>query len=158
MSSVLASIAQIPARVGYFKTDVDTSEGATNSKIIYQAADFTTATGYVKTTGNIIYFDTYANATSALVTNGSAPTGTSLVNGQLYRDMGKTFHIYVGTQRVATITKAQRNTTLGQTTEGPTGRNTLTPPAAANNYYSGWVVTWSANQDAIPVAVVRTGY
>lgn len=158
MSSVLTAISQLPARIGYFKTDVDTNEGAANSKIIYEVADFTTATGYVSTVGNIITFNTYANATSALVTNGSAPTGTSLLNGQLYRDMGKTYHIYVGTQRVATITKVQRNTTLGQTTEGPTGSNNVTPAAAVNNYYTGWVVSWSANQESIPVSVVRTGY
>lgn len=158
MSSVLAGISQVPARVGYFKTDVNTAEGATNSKIIYEQANFTAATGYVKTTGNIIYFNTYANATAALVTNGSAPAGTTLFNGQFYRDMGKTYHIYVGTQRVATITKVQRNTTLGQTTEGPTGSSTLLPAAAVNNYYTGWVVTWTANQEDIPVAVVRTGY
>jgi hypothetical protein len=158
MSSVLASFAQVPARVGYFKTDVDAEEGAPNSKIIFEVANFTAATGYVKTTGNIIYFDTYANATSALVTNGSAPVGTSLANGELYRDMGKTFHIYVGLQRVATITKVQRNTTLGETTEGPTGSSTLTPAAQINNYLTGYVVTWSANQASIPAAVVRTGY
>ena len=158
MSSVLAAISQVPARVGYFKTDVDTAEGAANSKIIYNDANFSGATGYVSSVGNIITFNTYANATSALVTNGSVPTGTSLLNGQFYRDMGKSYHIYVGTQRVATIAKVQRNTTLGQTTEGPTGSSATSPAAAVNAYYTGWVVAWSANQEDIPVAVVRTGY
>ena len=158
MSSVLAGISQIPARVGYFKTDVDTTEGVANHKIIYELANFTAATGYVKTTGNIIYFNTYANATTALVTNGSAPAGGSLANGEFYRDMGKTYHIYVDTLRVATITKVQGYKSPGQTTEGPTGTNVSLPAAAINNYSTGWVVSWSANQTDIPVSVVRTGY
>lgn len=150
MSSVLASFAQVPARVGYFKTNVVSIEGSPNHKFINEPANFTTATGYSGITGNIIYFNSYANATTALTGNSDAPTGETLVDGLFLRDMGKTYHIYVTGVRVATITKVQQYTADSKLTEGVSG---LTPV-----YKTGWVVTWSSDPTTIPVSVVRTGY
>lgn len=163
MSSALASPAQIPTRVGYFKAEYTGYEYFINEPI-----DFKTATGYLSSVGNIVFFNTYANARSALV-GGVNPPGTALTTGAFLRDMGKTIHIEVYnsanrvSQRVATLTKVQEYVKPGQTTEGVTGLP-LSAPAVASTpkgYRTGYVVTWTANPDAstgVPVGVTRTGY
>lgn len=158
MSSVLASPAQTPSNVGYFKVSapVTTTFFYPEPLIAQLTVGSNGITGIV---GNEIVVDTYANATT-LLTSGATPfVGSALVAGQFYRDMGKTWHVIVGSRRVATITKVQRYGTDGQTTEGVIGSSANTTPASAGKqYFTGYVVTWSANPTSIPIAVSRTGY
>jgi hypothetical protein len=162
MTSVLAGIAQIPARVGYFRAIPTTGE-VVAQLMFNEVLDFSTATGFVSKSGNIVTFNSYTNAQAAL-TSGTTPNGTALVDGQFFRDMGKTVHIQVSTNgipmRVATLTKVQKYLD-GQSTEGVTGVPTLSPAASGNGYFTGYVVTYSANPsdvDGVPVAVMRVGY
>ena len=166
MSSVLASPAQVPARVGYFRVSTYDTDAGVSQLFFYEPLNFAPATGYLSNLGNIVQFNSWTNAQSAL-TNGTTPAGTSLVAGQFLRDMGKSVHIEVynagtrGSVRVATLTKVQLYQSPGQNTEGVTGKSLTATPGAGNGYTTGYVVTWSANPDSavgVPVAVVRTGY
>lgn len=164
MSSVFASPAQVPARVGYFRANVLAGEGVVSQLILNEPLSFASATGFVANLGNIVQFNTYANAQTAL-TGGTTPNGTSLTTGDFLRDMGKTIHIEVVTngisQRVASLTKAQKYGNNGETTEGALGTPLSTPAAGGKGYSTGYVVTWSANPDSlsgVPVAVTRVGY
>lgn len=166
MSSVIAGISQVPARVGYFRANVITGEGVVTQLFFYEPLSFTSATGYLSTSGNIVFFNSWANAQAAL-TGGTTPPGTTLVDRQFLRDMGKSIHIEVynaGTRasvRVATLTKVQKYDSPGQNTEGVVGNPLSTPAAATKGYNTGYVVTWSANPDSttgVPVSVGRVGY
>lgn len=164
MSSVLASPAQVPSRIGYFRASVLSGEGVVSQLILNEPLSFASATGYLASLGNVVQFNTYANAKAAL-TGGTTPQGTTLVTGEFLRDMGKTIHIEVVTngisQRVASLTKAQKYLNTGQATEGVTGTPLTTPAASGKGYFTGYVVTWSANPDStngVPVAVTRVGY
>lgn len=161
MSSALARPAQIPTRVGYFKAEYTGYE-----YFIYEPIDFSTCTGFLSNLGNIVLFNSYANARSALV-GGINPPGTGLLSGAFLRDMGKTIHIEVfnssnrGSLRVATLTKVQEYVKPGQNTEGVTGLPLSTPAASNKGYRTGYIVTWSANPDVatgVAVGVTRTGY
>lgn len=167
MSSVTASISQVPARVGYFRVNKVVASEATQVELfLYEPIDFTTATGYLSTSGNIVFFNTYTNARNAL-TGGTTPPGTALTEREFLRDMGKSIHIEVfnagtrGSLRVATLTKVQKYTNPGQNTEGVVGNPLSTPAAATKGYNTGYVVSWSANPSSttgVPVAVGRIGY
>jgi hypothetical protein len=163
MTSVLAGISQVPARVGYFRANPTSGEGVVAQLMFNELLDFSAATGFVSKNGNIVTFNTYANAQAAL-TDGTTPNGTALVAGQFFRDMGKSIHIEVPTNgipvRVATLTKVQKYLD-GQATEGVTGVATLSPAASGNGYFTGYVVTYSANPSdtvGVPVSVSRVGY
>lgn len=166
---MLRTIKQTPSRVGYFRGDNPT-ESARVDFIYYPLKVTLNSFGVVAIQGNNIFFDTFANAEDFLVDPGSNGNASATVaDGEIYRDMGQTINIFVGQyrsdniQRVATLTKVQRITTDGQTTEGVTGgefSNTTVPPAG-NNYRTGYLVTWSTNPvlaTGIPVGAVRTGY
>ena len=157
MSSVLAAPQQIPSRVSFFK--VSGVSDAT-PRFIYAPPNFSGATGFVSQNGNEVFFSTYANAVTALATNAAAPTSAVLVNGQVLRDMGKGYTILVsGTVplRVAVLTKVAKYGVNGENSEGVIGKSDTTP-GAANNYNTGYVVTWTANPSSIPCVVTRTGY
>lgn len=171
MSSLLRGIKQTPSRVGYFRGDNPGSDATVD--FIYYPLKLTVGSfGVVRIDNGNIYFDTYANAVDFIqdpASNGNA--SATIVNGEIYRDMGKTYNIFVGQyrsdnlQHVATLTKVQRYTTDGQTNEGVTGADfsNLTVPPVGNNYRTGYIVTWSSNPNAgaglgIPVGGLRTGY
>ena len=159
MSSVLASPAQIPSRVGYFKVSDQTA-----STLFYPEpfiAQLTVGSnGVTGIVGNEIRVDTFANVTALLTDGASTPFVTAaLANGEFFRDMGKSWHFIVGGYRVATVTKVQKYGTDGQTTEGVIGSSANTTPAAAGKqYFTGYVVTWTSNPTTLPMAVTRTGY
>lgn len=166
MSSVLASPAQVPSRVGYFRAFLLDTETYENQLFFYEPLSFASATGYLTNLGNIVQFNSWTNARNAL-TGGTTPPGQNISTGEFYRDMGKTVHIEVVTngisQRVATLTKVQLYTNPGQTTEGVTGSQLTSSASATNGYRTGYVITWSANADptnnvGIPVSVTRVGY
>lgn len=160
MSSVTSRTSQIPSIIGYFKTDI--GNDLTYVRRIPDPPGFKIGTGgVVAIDGGNVYFDTYANAQTALIPS----TAGIPSDGEFYRDMGKEYTIFVMTQKasglvpqhVATITKLQRYTTPGQNSEGVTG----TATAASENWQCYYFVTWSANGESvtgIPVGVVRTGY
>ncbi len=67
MSSVLASPAQISSRVGYLRADPMTDlELWPNQLFFYEPLSFASATGYQANLGNIVQFNTYSNALTAL--------------------------------------------------------------------------------------------
>jgi hypothetical protein len=162
MSSVLAAPQQIPSRVGYFKVSGVADAGANYSRFIYNAPNFSGATGFVKQVGNEVFFNSYANAVTAVGTN-TGLSSAALVDGQILRDMGKTYTILVdGTVplRVAVITKVAKYGVNGEDSEGVIGNSNTTAGAGAN-YNTGYVVSWTANPTAssgIPCLVSRTGY
>lgn len=159
MTSVLASPAQTPSRVGYFKVSNQSS-----STLFYPepfVAQLTVGSnGVTAIVGNEITVDTYANVTALLTDGASTPFVTAaLVNGQFFRDMGKSWHFIVGGYRVATATKVQRYGADGQATEGVLGNsNSSLPASVGKQYNTGFVLSWSANPSTLPIAVTRTGY
>lgn len=161
MSSVLAAPQQIPSRVSFFK--VSGVGGATTSRFIFNPINFASLTGFVTQNGNEVFFSTFANAVTALTTAISAPNAganAALVDGQILRDMGKSFTILVsGTVplRVAVISKVAKYGVNGENSEGVIGSSAANAVAAAN-YNTGYVVTWTANPSSIPCSVTRTGY
>lgn len=164
MSSILRAPSQVAARTGYFRANVVVA--GEDPLFFYEPLSFANATGYLANLGNIIQFNTYANARAAL-TDGTTPPGTILVDGQFMRDMGKTIHIEVVTngisQRVASLTKVQKYLNTGESTEGVTGKLAAAAAASAVAYQTGYVVTWSANAstvngEGVPIAVTRVGY
>lgn len=168
MSSLLKTPKQIAARTGYFLAKALGSPLTALVEFIYDPIQFTIGSfGVVGIEGSNIYFDTYANAVTFL-TNPAATgnSGFNLADNELYKDMGKSYNIYVQQTKptggyyylqVATLTKVQRMTTDGQTTEGVVGG-----PTAGNRlyYFTGYIVTWSANPTAtgVPVGVSRVGF
>lgn len=168
MSSVLGAPQQLMSRVGYLKVGASPS-----AKFLYEPLPTTSlavgTNGVIANDGSTITFSTYAAAVTAL-TNGAGPypVGATLTAGDIYRDMGKSIHIYVnptgtasGGYRVATLTKAQRYATQGiQVTEGVGGNasSSTATPAAGNQFNTGFVCTWTANPSSIPCDVSRTGY
>ena len=160
MSSVTSQVSQIPSIVGYFKTDI--GNDLTYVRRIPSPPGFRVGVGGVQAIqGTNVFFNTYANAQTALIPSSAGIPG----DGEFYRDMGKEYNIYVNTaignrilpQHVATITKLQRYIAPGQISEGVTG----TATAASENWQCYYFVTWSANGEStngIPVGVVRTGY
>lgn len=156
---------------GYFRGENPAIE--TTIKFVYYPLKVTIGSfGVVRIDGNNIFFNTFANAVDFLqdpASNGNA--AATIVDGDLYRDMGKTIQIFVGQyrseniQHVATLTKAQKISNEGQATEGITGIafTNLTVPPAGNNYRTGYVVTWASNPissvgQGIPLGVSRTGH
>ena len=161
MTSITSRTSEIPSIVGFFKTDIGSE--LTYIKRIPDPPGFQLGVGGVKAiTGTNIYFDTYANAILACIPGGGGNAG----DGEFYRDMGKTYNIYVllevnaksyAPQHVATLTKVQRYISPGQVSEGVTG----TATAANENWQCYYFVTWSSNPESatgIPVGLVRTGY
>ena len=166
---MLRSIKQIPSIVGYFRGD--NPSAVTGCKFIVYPLKVTIGSfGVVAIQGNNIFFDTYTNAQDFITApDSNGNTSATVVDGEIYRDMGQTLNIFVGQyrsdniQHVATLTKVQRYTTDGQTTEGITGGlfSNATVPPAGNNYRTGYLVTWSSNpaeSGGIPVGASRTGY
>lgn len=170
MPSILTSTKQIPSDGAYFLAK-DMAGGFTaTTKFIYEPIKFTVGSyGVVMVQGTNVYFDTYANARSAITdpdTTGNV--GTSLSDNELYRDMGKSISIYTQETKstggyyylhVATLTKVQLGFTDGQQTEGVVG-GPASAPLNRPYYYTGYVVTWSSNPttSGIPVGVSRVGF
>lgn len=168
MPSIATTTKQIPSSSGYFLAKNLGGSFTALVDFIYDPINITVGSfGVVAVNGSSVYFDTYANAV-AFITNPSATgnTGFTLGDNELYRDMGKTYTIYVQQTKssggyyyleVATLTKVQRVTTDGQTTEGVVGG-----PTASNRlyYFTGYIVTWSSNPTlaGIPVGVSRIGF
>lgn len=167
---MLRAIKQIPTVVGYFRGD--NPSAVTGCKFItYPLKVEINSFGVVAIQGNNIFFDTYTNAQDFITApDSNGNLGTTVTDGDLYRDMGQTINIFVGQyrsdniQHVATLTKVQRYTADGQTTEGVTGKSLSLAsgaPPASNNYFTGYLVTWSSNpaeSGGIPVGGSRTGY
>jgi hypothetical protein len=168
MSSLLKELKQIPSNNGYFLAKDLGGSFTAITKFIYDPITFTVGSyGVVMIQGTNVYFDTYANADAFLTDPTSYGNQSySLSDNELYRDMGKTYSIYVQKTKptggyyydhVATLTKVQRFSTDGQTTDGVVGG-----PIASNRqyYYTGYVVTWSANPtvSGVPVGVSRIGF
>ncbi len=164
MSSVLAAPQQIPSRVAYFKVSGVATAGANFCRFIYNNPNFSGATGFVSQNGNEVFFNTTANAVAAIASN-SGLSSAALSDGAFLRDMGKSYTIFAPTgnnanYRVAVITKVALFGPNGENSEGVIGRS-LTTAGAANNYNTGYVVTWTANPTAstgVPIVVSRTGY
>ncbi len=169
---MLRAPKQIMSSSGYFRGDNPNS--AITVKFIFYPLKFTVGTyGVVNIDGTNIYFDTWANAVTLLQSPGSYGNNSlTIVDGEIYRDMGQTYNIFVGQyrtdniQHIATLTKVQKYTTDAQTTEGVTGTtfiNASGSPPAGNNYRTGYIVTWSSNPNegaglGVPVGGSRTGY
>lgn len=161
MSSVLAAPQQIPSRVSFFKASGVATAGAAFCRFLYNVPNFSGATGFSSQNGNEVFFSTFTAAVNAIATNGTIANG-ALADGQVFRDMGKTFTIFVATgnsvpYRVAVLTKMARYGVNGENSEGVIGKSD-TNAGAANNYNTGYVVTWTANPSSIPCVVSRTGY
>ncbi len=168
MPSITTTIKQTPSSTGYFLAKTLGGSFTAITKFIYDPITFTVGSyGVVAVKGTNVYFDTYANAVLFFTDPSSYGNSSySLADNELYRDMGKTYNIYVQQTKstggyyydhVLTLTKAQRLTTDGQTTDGVVGG-----PTAGNRlyYYTGYIVTWSANPTiaGIPVGVSRVGF
>lgn len=168
MPALTTTIKQIPSDSSYFLAKTLGGSFTTITKFIYEPITFTVGSfGVVGIEGSNIYFDTYANAVDFFTdptSNGN--TSYSLADNELYRDMGKTYNIYVQQTKstggyfydhIATLTKVQRLAADGQATDGVVGG-----PLASNlrYYYTGYIVTWSANTtiSGIPVGVSRIGF
>lgn len=178
MTSLARAPAQIPSLYGYFRGDNPTADLFT--KFIFAPIKFTVGTGgVIAIQGSNIYFSSFTAVKDFLgdpVTYGN--NSIAIDDGQLFRDMGKTYTLYVQTNinnayannlkssvHVVTLTKVQKYLSPGQVSEGVTGAitSTASPPGAASAYYTGYVVSWSANPSSytdggVPVSVVRTGY
>lgn len=172
MSSLLRAIKQTPSRVGYFRGD-NPGADATVDFLFYPLKFTVGSFGVVRIDNANIYFDTYANAVDFFQDPGNNGNASAqIVTGEIYRDMGQTYNIFVGQyrsdnlQHVATLTKVQRYVgPNSETTEGITGGvfSTAATPPTGNNYRTGYIVTWSSNPNAgsglgIPVGALRTGY
>lgn len=172
MSSILRSIKTIPSITGFFRGD-NPNASITVKFIVYPLKFTVGVNGVVKIDGNNIYFNTYQNCVNFFQSPGSyGNNSNTILSGEIYRDMGQTYNIFVGQyrnqniQHVATLTKVQKYTTDGQTTEGVTGNvfvNASGSPPIGNNYRTGYLVTWSSNPDetpgvGIPIGASRTGY
>jgi hypothetical protein len=168
MPSLNTSIKQTPSSTGYFLAKALGGSFTARVEFIYDPIAFTVGSfGVVGISGTNVYFDTYANVVSFFTDPGSnGNTSFNLGDNELYRDMGKTYNIYVQQTKstggyyydhVLTLSKAQRFTTDGQTTDGVVGG-----PTAGNRlyYFTGYIVTWSANPTVtgIPVGVSRVGF
>lgn len=183
MTSLVRAPAQIPSLYGYFRVDNPLTDLSSN--FIVDPIKFTVGTGgVVLIQGTNIFFDSYQSVVSFL----GNPTAynnskTTLADGDLLRDMGKTYTFYVQTNvnneyvnnlktsiHVVTLTKVQKYLSPGEVSEGVTGKviSTAIPPASGSAYQTGYVVTWTANpsqynganlaNSGVPVNVVRTGY
>lgn len=167
MSSLIKTTKQIPGNGSYFLSKDLGGSFTALVEFIYDPINFTVGSfGVVAVNGGSVYFDTYANVVTFLTNPGATGnTGFTLGDNQLYRDMGKTINIYVQQTQstpgylylpVATLTKVQRLSTDGQTTDGVVGG-----PTAANllRYFTGYIVTWSSNPtiNGVPVGVARVG-
>lgn len=168
MPALTTTIKQIPSNTGYFLSKDLGGSFTARVEFIYDPIAFTVGSfGVVGIEGTNIYFDTYANVVLFFTDPGSYGNSSfTLGDNQLYRDMGKTYNIYVRREKatggyfydhVLTLTKVQRMDTPGQTTEGVVGG-----PTAGNRlfYYTGYITTWSANPTTagIPVGVSRIGF
>ncbi len=169
MPSITSYTAELPSSTGYFKGD---TAGVSSTAYYYpQQSSFNfavgTPSGCTGVDGTNIYFDSYTSVRSWLQSSGTT-TRILIVDSDFFRDMGKTFTIFVQQEKstggyiylpVAKITKAQKNIAPGERTEGPTGN----PLGAASlaGYNTVYLVTWTANPSTvsgIPVGVVRVGY
>lgn len=167
MPSITSYTSEIPSSTGYFKGD---TAGVSSTAYYYPLqASFNfavgTPSGCVAVDGTNIYFDTYANVRTWLT---SSATKTLIVDSDFFRDMGKTYTIFIQQEKstggyyylpVAKLTKTQKYISPGERTEGPTGN----PVGAATlpGYNTVYLVTWTANPSTtagIPVGVVRVGY
>ncbi len=168
MPSITTTTKQIPSNSGYFLAKNLGGSFTALAEFIYDPIAFTVGSfGVVAVNGTSVYFDTYANAVTFLTNPGATGnSGFNLGDNELYRDMGKTYSIYVQQTKsaggyyyleVATLTKVQRITTDGQTTEGVVGGPTA---GNLNYYYTGYIVTWSSNPTTagVPVSVSRIGF
>lgn len=169
---MLRAIKTNPSISGYFRGENPAADATI--KFIFYPLKFTVGTfGVVRIDGNNIYFNTYANAVNLLQSPGSyGNNSNTIIDGELYRDMGQTYNIFVGQyrtdniQHVATLTKVQKIVNEGQSTEGITGGlfvNASGSPPLGNNYRTGYIVTWTSNPNAsagigIPVGATRTGH
>ena len=178
MSSLVRTPAQIPAIYGYFRgenPDVDLY-----TKFILAPIKFTVGSDGVNAIqGTNVYFNTYNDVVQFLGDPvGHGNNSIAISNGEFFRDMGKTYTLYVKQYvnnayvnnlnayiHVVTLTKVQKYLKTGEVSEGVTGTpiSTANPPAAGSAYETGYVVTWSSNPSTylnggVPVSVVRTGY
>lgn len=144
MSSVLASIAQVPKGGDSFIC-YQTAGGA----LLLEANLPTSAsTGFQSAVGTNVVFNTVANANTAIQASAQI-----VVEGDTFIDMGKKYYFYVngntgGVPMIyAVLNKVRRVGDL----------------ATAGGLYEGgdgviaYVVTWSAAPGTTPVAVIRTG-
>lgn len=167
MSSLIKTTKQIPGNGSYFLSKDLGGSFTALVEFIYEPITFTVGSfGVVAVNGGSVYFDTYANVVTFLTNPaGAGNTSVTLGDNQLYRDMGKSINIYTQQTKssggyyylpVATLTKVQRLSTDGQTTDGVVGG-----PTATNllKYFTGYIVTWSSNPtiNGVPVGVSRIG-
>lgn len=162
MPSITSYVSQIPSRIAYFKGD---TAGVSAYYYPYQTTipnvSVGSPSGVTAVNGTSIYFDTYSSVTSWL----GGATGIGIVDSDYFRDMGKTYTIYVQQEKstggyiylpVMKLTKAQKYIDPGQVSEGPTGN-----PIGGTDlqgYDTVYLVTWTANPSSIPVGVTRIGF
>ena len=143
MSSVLASVAQIPKGGDGF---IAYQLGA---NLLLEANLPTSAsTGYQSAVGSSYVFNTVANANTAI--NASV---SPIIEGDTFQSLGKKLYIYVngsvgGVPMIYAVLEKVRDVgdaaTAGGLYEGGDG-------------LIGYVVTWSAAPGTTPVSVIRTG-
>jgi hypothetical protein len=168
MPSITTTIKQTPSSTGYFLSKDLGGSFTAITHFILDPIQFTVGShGVTAVNGTNIYFDTYANVVLFFTDPTSyGNESETLANNEYYRDMGKTYHIYVQQEKntggyyynhVLTLSKAQRYEADGQTTEGVVGGSTS---ANLLYYFSGYLVTWSANPTTtgVPVGVSRVGF
>jgi hypothetical protein len=159
MPSITSYTSDIPSRVGYFKGNSSSGDYyPLSSSLTFSVGS---PAGVTAVNGTSIYFSSYTDVTTWLTGAG----GISVVNSDYFRDMGKTYTIYVQQEKntggyiylpVLRLTKAQKYISPGESTEGPTGN-----PVGASDlqgFDTVFLVTWSANPASVPVSVTRVGY
>ena len=143
MSSVLASLAQIPKGGDYF---VAYQTGAT--MLLDANLPTSASTGFQSAIGSSYVFNTSANANTAI--NASA---SPIVEGDTFQSLGKKLYIYVngsvgGVAMIYAVLEKVREVgdlaTAGGLYEGGDGN-------------VGYIVTWSAAPGTTPVGVIRSG-
>jgi hypothetical protein len=144
MSSVLASVAQIPKG-----GDTFIAYQTSGTNLLLEANLPTSAsTGYQSAVGSSYIFNTVANANTA-ITGSVSP----IVEGDTFQSLGKKLYIYVngsvgGVPMIYAVLEKVRDVgdaaTAGGLYEGGDG-------------LIGYVVTWSAAPGTTPVSVIRSG-
>jgi hypothetical protein len=101
MSSVLSAVSQIPRSSSGF---IVVGSASANNARFFSEAEFATAIASANATvsGTQVYFNTNANAISALVVAGG-DVRAQLFQFQAFKDLGKNYHIYVPSDTAGAI-------------------------------------------------------
>lgn len=161
MPSITSYTSQIPSRIAYFKGDSAVSAYYYPYQTSLTNFSVGSPAGCTGVNGTSVYFNSYSSVTTWI----GGALGIGISDSDYYRDMGKTYTIYVQQEKstggyiylpVLKLTKAQKYIPPGQTTEGPTG-NPIGGPDL-QGYDTVYLVTWSADPASIPIGVTRIGF